>query len=131
MDFEAKLRVMPNCWFLLSKMFLRVDGVILRSRETRLFHKFPSSPAAAGEGAAAVEVSVEVLWREYSSEQTESVFTLPTSASSFLSSSLEREDRELSKLLTSRDSRNKTNLLPIINHLESIPQFFTIQIFTH
>ena len=105
--------------------------MILRSRETRLFHKFPSSPAAAGEGAAAVEVSVEVLWREYSSEQTESVFTLPTSASSFLSSSLEREDRELSKLLTSRDSRNKTNLLPIINHLESIPQFFTIQIFTH
>ncbi len=40
MVFEAKLRVMPACWFLLSKFYLRVDGVLTRCRETRLFHKF-------------------------------------------------------------------------------------------
>ena len=37
-SFDAKLRVMPRCWFLLARMFLRIDGVIVRIRETRCVH---------------------------------------------------------------------------------------------
>jgi TIP41-like family len=51
--FEAKLRVMPHCWFLLSRMFLRVDGVLLRIRDNRFFHKFGSDV-----------VHLEVTWKE-------------------------------------------------------------------
>ena len=38
--FDVKLRVMPTCWFLLSRMFLRVDHVTIRFVEGRYFHQF-------------------------------------------------------------------------------------------
>ena len=37
---NAKVRVMPTCWFVLLRYFLRVDGVLLRVHDTRYFHKF-------------------------------------------------------------------------------------------
>ena len=41
---EAKLtvkaRVMPMCLFVLAQLFLRVDGVVFRTLETRVFHEF-------------------------------------------------------------------------------------------
>ena len=51
--FDAKLRVMPGCWFILSRFFVRVDGAIVRIRDTRLFHRFGST-----------SVSMEVTWKE-------------------------------------------------------------------
>lgn len=73
--FEGKVRVMPSCWFLLCKQFLRVDGVLVRCRETRLFHKFVAgagdcSVTAYGNGVncrslpVSMEVHMEVCWRE-------------------------------------------------------------------
>lgn len=35
---------MPGCIFLLSRFTLRVDRVLFRSFDTRLFHSFSSSP---------------------------------------------------------------------------------------
>ena len=37
---SVKIRVMPRCWFVLLRFFLRVDGVMVRLRETRLFCHF-------------------------------------------------------------------------------------------
>mmetsp|Transcript_31058 Transcript_31058/g.29658 ORF Transcript_31058/g.29658 Transcript_31058/m.29658 type:complete len:435 (-) Transcript_31058:172-1476(-) len=51
--FDAKLRVMPLCWYLLSRFFLRVDGAIARVRDTRIFHRFGDK-----------EVHMEVTWKE-------------------------------------------------------------------
>jgi hypothetical protein len=51
--FEAKLRVMPHCWFLLSRMFLRVDGVLIRIRDNRFFHRFGTDA-----------VHLEITWKE-------------------------------------------------------------------
>ncbi len=51
--FDAKLRVMPSCWFLMARMFLRIDGVIVRIRESRYYHAF-------GEA----QVHLEVTWKE-------------------------------------------------------------------
>lgn len=36
----AKVRVMPNCWFLLLRFWLRVDGVLMRLRDTRMHSYF-------------------------------------------------------------------------------------------
>ena len=36
---NAKVRVMPTCWFVLLRYFLRVDGVLLRVEDTRYFHR--------------------------------------------------------------------------------------------
>jgi hypothetical protein len=71
---EAKIRVMPNCWFILIKFFLRIDHVIVRCRETRLFHEFQVPATSgdiggtkAGENATAEEknkIYMEVVWKE-------------------------------------------------------------------
>ncbi|CAK1578489.1 unnamed protein product [Parnassius mnemosyne] len=36
---SVKIRVMPSYWYLLLRYFLRVDDVLVRSHETRMFHK--------------------------------------------------------------------------------------------
>ncbi|KAH9301510.1 hypothetical protein KI387_013093, partial [Taxus chinensis] len=36
----VKVRVMPTCWFLLLRFWLRVDGVLMRLRDTRMFCAF-------------------------------------------------------------------------------------------
>eukprot|EP01018_Ginkgo_biloba_P006674 Gb_14468 [translate_table: standard] len=37
-------RVMPTCWFLLLRFWLRVDGVLMRVRDTRMYCAFESDP---------------------------------------------------------------------------------------
>lgn len=40
----VRLRVMPGCIFLLSRFTLRVDQVLFRAFDTRIYHSFSSSP---------------------------------------------------------------------------------------
>jgi hypothetical protein len=35
-----QVRVMPRCWFVLLRLWLKVDGSMARLRETRLFCRF-------------------------------------------------------------------------------------------
>ena len=37
---SLKIRVMPTCWFLLLRHWLRIDGVLTRVTDTRCFHEF-------------------------------------------------------------------------------------------
>jgi len=37
---SIRMRVMPSCFFVLMRLFLRVDNSLLRIHDTRLFHKF-------------------------------------------------------------------------------------------
>lgn len=39
-EVSVKVRVMPKCWYILLRFFLRVDGQLVRVRETRLFCRF-------------------------------------------------------------------------------------------
>lgn len=50
---EVKIRVMPSCWFVLNRLFLRVDGTIARIRDVRLFHKFGDN-----------QIHMEITWKE-------------------------------------------------------------------
>lgn len=52
----VKVRVMPSCWFLLLRFWLRVDGVLMRLRDTRMHCVF-------GVGANPV-ILRESCWRE-------------------------------------------------------------------
>ncbi|XP_021892353.1 TIP41-like protein [Carica papaya] len=40
---SVKVRVMPSCWFLLLRFWLRVDGVLMRLRDTRVHCAFDKS----------------------------------------------------------------------------------------
>ncbi|KDQ64440.1 hypothetical protein JAAARDRAFT_145155 [Jaapia argillacea MUCL 33604] len=42
--FLVRIRVMPTCVFILSRFTLRVDGVLFRSHDIRIYHSFSSSP---------------------------------------------------------------------------------------
>ena len=52
----AKVRVMPTCWYVLLRFWLRVDGVLIRLRETRFY-------CPLKRGAPPVIVR-ETTWRE-------------------------------------------------------------------
>ena len=38
-----QVRVMPKCWYVLLRFFLRVDKVLVKLRETRIFCPFSDS----------------------------------------------------------------------------------------
>ncbi|KAI5119604.1 hypothetical protein M0805_005774 [Coniferiporia weirii] len=40
----VRIRVMPGCIFILSRFTLRVDNVLFRTYDTRIYHSFTSSP---------------------------------------------------------------------------------------
>jgi len=47
MSLSLKVRVMPRCWYVLMRFWLRVDNVLIRLRETRFFCKM--TPGAGAE----------------------------------------------------------------------------------
>lgn len=53
-NLRIKLRVMPTCLYVLSRCWLRVDGLLLRSRETRVMVEFDESQ----------RIYRDVSWRE-------------------------------------------------------------------
>lgn len=44
MSLSLKVRVMPRCWFILMRFWMRVDGVLIRLRETRFFSRMTPPP---------------------------------------------------------------------------------------
>jgi type 2A phosphatase activator TIP41 len=40
----VRIRVMPTCIFILSRFTLRVDNVLFRTHDTRMYHSFSSTP---------------------------------------------------------------------------------------
>jgi len=43
---QARFRVMKDCWYVLLRFYVRVDGVRVRIIDTRMFHDF--APAVNG-----------------------------------------------------------------------------------
>ena len=48
---SVKIRVMPKCWFVLLRFFLRVDRVMVRLREVRYFCRFADFCTSSGDKA--------------------------------------------------------------------------------
>lgn len=63
---SVKIRVMPTCFYILFQLYIRVDYVLLRVRETRIFHEFSSS-----------KIYRDVSWREAKWDDLYRAFGLP------------------------------------------------------
>lgn len=121
----AKLRVMPTCWFLVLKFFLRVDNVIVRCRETRLFHMFDSNDN--------IVVHMEVLWREKhlscsaTGDLSPSTASYP-SATSPTTVFSNTATPALPGLMSNRSkiSKDNSNDIPIVNEVYNIHQYYTL-----
>ena len=57
MTFDYKVRVMPSCWFVLVRLFLRVDEKETRIRSYRYFHSYGSN-----------KIDMSICWQTGSSE---------------------------------------------------------------
>ncbi|KAL4181151.1 hypothetical protein AMTRI_Chr12g235790 [Amborella trichopoda] len=56
---RGETRVMPNCWFLLLRFWLRVDGVLMRLRDCRMY-----CPFGFEDPSGIPLVLHEICWRE-------------------------------------------------------------------
>ena len=70
---NIKVRVMPTCWFVLQRLFVRVDYVCIRCREVRYFCLFDEGSNNSGGGTRILSQNVRVntiyrniVWREAS-----------------------------------------------------------------
>lgn len=54
----VRLRVMPRCWFALLRFWLRVDGCLVRLRETRLMCRWEAAAAAAAAAIAIAAIAI-------------------------------------------------------------------------
>ena len=57
-QFSLKIRVMPTCAFVLARMYVRIDRVLLRLRETRMLFEFDQT------GNQQDNIYRDVTWRE-------------------------------------------------------------------
>jgi hypothetical protein len=106
--FDAKLRVMPLCWFLLGRFFLRVDGAIARIRDTRIFHRFGDK-----------KIHMEVTWKEQSLDVAE------------LKSNHVGVDGNSCEPLSNAVLMNPAacaGILPNVNDIEGISKYFSLQL---
>eukprot|EP01031_Cornospumella_fuschlensis_P030540 gene30540-36909_t len=104
---EAKVRVMPTCLLLLLRLFLRVDQCVVRCRETRVFHAFPTD----SQPQDAVSLHVEVVWRE-----------LEVSAGVDVS----RVGESSGVRAMAAYTKDSAHTLPQVNAQEGVGQFFTL-----
>jgi len=129
--YEAKLRVMPQCWFLLSRFFLRVDGSVVRIRDTRIFHRFGDT-----------QIHLDVSWKEQSLMSTAACLhdglpPVPSSASSSPSLTsgtaipIRLNTPPQPSSLSSSILRNPAQLaeiLPFVNEEEAVHRFFVMNL---
>jgi hypothetical protein len=133
--FEAKLRVMPSCWFLLAKHYVRVDNVLALCREVRYFHKFIDK-CEFTIGMEATEIHVEVTWREISSNNpdmfgnTSASSGVPVVGQGSRAPGMEKafgppQTPGIRQLL-SLQGKSFTHLLPEVNENYGLPKFFSL-----
>jgi len=77
-QFSIKLRVMPNCGFVLARLWVRIDRVLLRLRETRLLFEFGKTPDEQ------TKIYRDVTWRECHWQDL-SEYNLPTNLQVWMS----------------------------------------------
>jgi hypothetical protein len=108
---------MPNCWFLLVKYFVRIDGVVARCRETRLFCKFDDIDPTHQTPL----IHMEVIWREKSLSPQSERGEMQTKFPSYPGAS---------RAVTTSNvcNKNNTNDLPIVNEKYNIPQFYRLRL---
>ena len=69
---NIKIRVMPKCWYVLQRLFVRVDHVCIKCREVRYFCLFDDSVGSGSNEQGDVQVNAiyrDVVWREASWEE--------------------------------------------------------------
>lgn len=79
---NIKVRVMPMCWYVLQRLFVRVDHVCVKCREVRYFCLFRDKGSRGVDGVELNTIYRDVSWREASWEELSRNY-LPTDISAW------------------------------------------------
>ncbi|KAL7481186.1 hypothetical protein ACHAW6_006865 [Cyclotella cf. meneghiniana] len=117
---NVKVRVMPQCWYVLQRLFIRVDHVCVKCREVRMFCFF-GDHGGSGEtllGGDVEENTVyrDVVWREASWDDL-LMMGLPVDPAKW------REDRENAGMIASLIARLPTAQLP-----DDLPRYSSVRV---
>ena len=74
---NIKVRVMPRCWYILQRLYVRVDYVCVKCREVRYFCLFDNNVNGCGRDVQVNTIYRDVVWREASWDEL-SGMSLPT-----------------------------------------------------
>ena len=78
---NIKVRVMPKCWYILQRLYVRVDYVCVKCREVRYFCLF-DNVKGCGNDVQVNTIYRDVVWREASWDEL-SGMSLPTDPSAW------------------------------------------------
>ena len=79
---NIKVRVMPKCWYILQRLYVRVDYVCVKCREVRYFCLFDNNVKGCGNDVQVNTIYRDVVWREASWDEL-SGMSLPTDPSAW------------------------------------------------
>ena len=126
---SVKIRVMPTSFFILCRLYVRVDDVLIRCRDTRILYEFPSSHYNHSNPTTTTTTTTppcpcpciyrDICWREASWEELKSL-NLPLDVRMWR---MEGEDPAAKGRLQSL-----LNRLPIVSLPENLPAFSRMEI---
>lgn len=114
---DVKLRVMPSCWFVLQRAFLRVDGSILHIRDTRIFHRFGDDI-----------VHMELTWREATHETLKSIQERVATESNMPGPMSAFRMNNGSPAINMRDANSLLRFMPLVNQNEGIHKDYIMKL---
>jgi hypothetical protein len=124
---DYKVRVMPSCWFILVRLFLRVDDAETRIRSYRYFHNFASS-----------KIDVSISWQVGDVEKIKEIHEAQLAADTarlrvpgtVLRGVGGAPDLPAVVAATNflRDANKLSEMLPEVNDTEMIPSNIVIQL---
>ena len=98
-EYSIKVRVMPHCAYILSRLFLRVDHVLVRLRETRGLVEFASSKTVLSSPQKGTTIYRDVTWKEAAWKDLGPKHQLPSQVSAWTTDSGSRETQAFQGLL--------------------------------
>ena len=102
---NIKVRVMPKCWYILQRLYVRVDYVCVKCREVRYFCLFDNNVKGCGNDVQVNTIYRDVVWREASWDEL-SRLSLPTDPSAW------REDGVAGVTTSRTQAQTLASMLP-------------------
>ena len=132
---DYKVRVMPSCWFVLLRLFLRIDNGETRIRSYRYYHNFESN-----------KIDMNISWQLGTTEKMKQLHDsylaenasrlhIPAGASSSVSSGVVfrgaggAPDLPVDVIVNNflRDANKLSEVLPSVNEAENIPRDIVLE----
>ena len=104
-QYIVKVRVMPTCAYILSRLFVRVDHVLIRVRDCRFLVDFGSTTTTAtslgggGSGGGSKKLYRDISWRECMWDELE-YNNLPTDIRAWKQEDNNQETPTFNRMLT-------------------------------